>query len=401
MKIYVVTPIYPADTNSTAFTPLVHYFTREWVKQGNEVTVFHLCADYPSLFYLFARKFNRVLDAKLGIVPTLAPRSYAEVNESVNVVHVPLPKFKPHGRFSKKALKKAIETISKYVDNNRPDCLVGHWSNPTLEVEYLLKQKYGIPTCLVFHERSTTILNYYQADAMEMIDSLDLIGFRSRSLKQNFEAAFGSSKSSFMAYSGVPDNYVTSMDSSIRMYKDVKKYIFVGSLIERKCPAEILYALTNNYPDKDFTMTYVGEGREDQKIKKLATELGVSGSVYLLGRVPREDIVQHLKNSDVFIMMSKREVFGLVYLEAMSVGCIPVASRNEGFDGIIVDGYNGFLCDAGDVNSLSLTLARIKQMSSDRLKEISSNAIQTAISMTDSSVAKDYADHLNLIIKKK
>ena len=42
-------------------------------------------------------------------------------------------------------------------------------------------------------------------------------------------------------------------------------------------------------------------------------------------------------------MISKNEAFGLVYLEAMLAGCI-VASRN-GIDGIIIDGYNGFLCD--------------------------------------------------------
>lgn len=46
--------------------------------------------------------------------------------------------------------------------------------------------------------------------------------------------------------------------------------------------------------------------------------------------------------SDCFIMISKNEAFGLVYLEAMSAGCITIASRGEGFDGVIIHGVNGF-----------------------------------------------------------
>ena len=42
-------------------------------------------------------------------------------------------------------------------------------------------------------------------------------------------------------------------------------------------------------------------------------------------------------------MISQGEAFGLVYLEAMARGCITIASRGEGFDGIIKDGINGFL----------------------------------------------------------
>ena len=46
------------------------------------------------------------------------------------------------------------------------------------------------------------------------------------------------------------------------------------------------------------------------------------------------------------------KTFGLVYLEAMARGCITVASRDEGFDGIIQDGVNGFLCKSGDETEL-------------------------------------------------
>ena len=97
-----------------------------------------------------------------------------------------------------------------------------------------------------------------------------------------------------------------------------------------------------------------------------------------------------MDRSDVFIMISKAETFGLVYLEAMARGCITIASRNEGMDGIIVDGENGFLCDAGDSNELGSIIAKLKRMDSNTLQKISKNAIITAAKMTDNKMAEKY-----------
>ena len=99
-------------------------------------------------------------------------------------------------------------------------------------------------------------------------------------------------------------------------------------------------------------------------------------------------------------MISANETFGLVYLEAMSVGCITIASRNEGFDGIIKDGVNGFLCEAGNVNELQTIIDRIVEMTPEELQRISNNAIQTAQNMTDKIVAKQYIMNLENLINK-
>ena len=52
-----------------------------------------------------------------------------------------------------------------------------------------------------------------------------------------------------------------------------------------------------------------------------------------------------LGQSDVFVLPSVNETFGMVYLEAMSQGCIPIGTSGEGIDGIIENGKNGYLCD--------------------------------------------------------
>ena len=82
------------------------------------------------------------------------------------------------------------------------------------------------------------------------------------------------------------------------------------------------------------------------------------------------------------------------YLEAMAVGCIPVASRGEGFDGIIIDGENGFLCAAGDSQELASIIKKIRNLSDEEKLRIINKAIETAVNMTDSAVARHYLEEI-------
>ena len=132
-----------------------------------------------------------------------------------------------------------------------------------------------------------------------------------------------------------------------------------------------------------------------QKISsEISNNSALQKKVHLLGRIDRASIKEYLKQSDVFIMISKNETFGLVYLEAMAMGCIPIASRDEGFDGIIRDGENGFLCEAGNVEELSMILDKIYHMTPTELQEISCRAIDTATQLTDKKVAKAYIEDI-------
>ena len=62
----------------------------------------------------------------------------------------------------------------------------------------------------------------------------------------------------------------------------------------------------------------IGSGNEEQKIKHYISKHNLTGQVKLLGRVDRKNVQIHINNSQVFIMISKDETFGLVYLEAMA-----------------------------------------------------------------------------------
>ena len=116
--------------------------------------------------------------------------------------------------------------------------------------------------------------------------------------------------------------------------------------------------------------------------------------VIFTGQVPREDIIKYYDEADCFIMISSGEVFGLVYLEAMARGCITIAARNEGMDGIIEHGVNGFLCEAGNAKELTDIIRHINALSAADKQAISEKARKKAAELSDYNVAKTYIDNV-------
>lgn len=106
-------------------------------------------------------------------------------------------------------------------------------------------------------------------------------------------------------------------------------------LIKRKYPSIIITAIAQSFSGENFEPHYIGEGNEKASIERIVQDYNVVDKVHLHGRIQREQVVEILDESDVFVMISKNEAFGLVYLEAMARGCITISSRREGFDGNI------------------------------------------------------------------
>ena len=380
-------------------TPVVHYFTREWVKMGHEVTVFQFVAKYPGPMYWVGKHFQHQLNTRLGmLVPVEKPKEEDYEAEGVVVHKRCLRKFKPHSRYKKDRLSHAVDIISKEIEKSgAPDWFVGHWDNPQLELLDMLKMRFGKPTCLVFHSNDFNIEAKYGEEGRRMLSNLDVIGFRSMIGQRNYEEKYGKPKRSFLASSGVSEAFLTAGNQMRKILNQpVHNFVYVGSLIERKYPAAVLQALAKVYPQGDFSLTYIGDGAERKNIEEIQQQLGCKGDVRFTGRIPREEIIQYLEQADVFVMISKAEIFGLVYLEAMALGLIPVGSRNEGIDGIIRDGENGFLCEAGNVEELVSVLEKIKEMPSERLDLMSRNAKETADEYSDEGVALKYINSLKI-----
>ena len=95
----------------------------------------------------------------------------------------------------------------------------------------------------------------------------------------------------------------------------------------------------------------VGKGPERSALEALSCELGIENSVRFLGQLENEDVLREMARSRFFVMVSHPEGFGIVYLEAMSAGCITIGTQGEGIADVIKSGVNGFLVPPDDYQS--------------------------------------------------
>ena len=392
-KILVLSSIYPAPDFVDESTPVVHYFAREWVKSGYDVRVVNFPANFPKLLMYGASLFKKTISSRYGsAVRTFQVGCKEYTIDGVRVKRIPLLKYRLHGRYSSREIEKAYNSVLSWLEQEHfsPDFISSHWVNPQLEIMERLKSHFHSITCYIAHTPTVELTNIYKKDDIcKLLSSIDLIGFRSEFIKRRFLDSFCYNGSTFLCYSGVPEQYVPNSVVE-RTFEGVHRFVFVGTLIKRKYPAEIIPALVKAFHDDSFEINYVGRGAEEKKIIFNANRFRASDKVHLLGRLSRGEVVSELRKSEVFIMNSRAEAFGLVYLEAMAQGCITIASKNEGFDGIIVDGVNGFLCEAGNIEDLSRAIGKIRSMAPEDLKTISHNAYLTAKKLTDKNVAQHY-----------
>jgi len=95
----------------------------------------------------------------------------------------------------------------------------------------------------------------------------------------------------------------------------------------------------------------IGEGPERSRIEDLVASLDLRPHVRFLGE--RGDFIDLLRQSDVFLLPSQTESFGLAALEAMACGVPVVASDVGGVSEVVVDGETGFLAAPGDIAGMS------------------------------------------------
>ena len=94
----------------------------------------------------------------------------------------------------------------------------------------------------------------------------------------------------------------------------------------------------------------VGDGPEQNKAYELAEKLGISDKIEFLGKQSR--VVKILSASDLFLLPSEKESFGLAALEAMACEVPVVASNVGGLPEVIEHGVSGWLSELGDIDSM-------------------------------------------------
>ncbi len=127
----------------------------------------------------------------------------------------------------------------------------------------------------------------------------------------------------------------------------------------------------------DAILELVGDGPDAAKIKTLAKDYDITGSVKYHGY--QEDVYQFFARADVLLMPSRWEGFGVSAAEAGVSGVPVVAARVGGLQEVVIDGQTGFTCDSEDVDQMTDRVIRLledsdlRQRMSDAAKTSSSN----------------------------
>ena len=164
--------------------------------------------------------------------------------------------------------------------------------------------------------------------------------------------------------------------------------VTVGRLVKRKRVDQLLEALSSPGCE-GIDLLVIGEGPESGSLRDRARELGMEMRVRFLGRVSEERKWQLLAVSDVYASATQHEGFGLVYLEAMTVGLPVVTFDHGGQVDFIEEGVNGYLVSLGDIEKLSGALSRVRS-DPESAARIRANNLRAAPEHHIENCAKNY-----------
>lgn len=111
----------------------------------------------------------------------------------------------------------------------------------------------------------------------------------------------------------------------------------------------------------------VGAGNDSSRIQAYAVKKGCDSNFTIWGQLNDIDLQAAYKSASIFVMPSKKEGFGIVFLEAMKHGLPCIGGNHGGTPEVITDGVDGFLIQWGDVNSLVNRLAMLWRRNDVRL----------------------------------
>lgn len=162
-------------------------------------------------------------------------------------------------------------------------------------------------------------------------------------------------------YGLTPPSFTKKSRAQLGIPEDEFVLISIGRLIKRKALDSLLRAMTK-LPDDKFRLLIIGEGPEEAALRELANRLDLASQIDFLGAIWGERKFQYLAASDIFVLPSVHEGFGLVFLEAMYCGLPVIASATGGQTDFLKDGKTGFLVPVRDEDILA---DRILQLAAD------------------------------------
>ena len=319
---------------------------------------------------------------------------FLEMNIHFHEVHVeeyPLFHYQPYELALSSKMAYVIKTY-------HIDILHVHYAIPHAYAGYMAKQmlkREGIevPMVTTLHGTDITLVGNhptYKEAVTFSINESDIVTSVSESLKQdtlrlfridkdikvipNFTNIKKSKETSpcKRTVMAKPEELIVTHISNFRKVKRIDDVVRIFYGIQQKLPAKLIM---------------VGDGPEREIADQLCKDLGIKSKVLFLGNT--SDIDRILCFTDLFLLPSASESFGLSALEAMAAGVPVVSSNTGGLPEVNEEGISGYLCPIGDVKAMAEKAIYILE-DKTRLAQFKQNARKVAERFDEDKIVPMY-----------
>jgi N-acetyl-alpha-D-glucosaminyl L-malate synthase BshA len=298
-------------------------------------------------------------------ISSALPTRLTELNErvrfhEVEMMSYPLFEHQPYTL----ALATKMATVA---DSENLDLLHVHYAIPhsisAILARESIKSHRRLPVITTLHGTDITLVGADRSYlpitkyALEQSDGVTAI---SNYLKQATIEHFQFDRIQVIPNFVCPSEYKPKIDCDLRQSlapDDVPIMVHVSNFRPVKRPVDCVEILARVLKQTDARLVMVGDGSERTNAIYRAKCLDVYDKCVFVGKQPR--IVDYLCASDVLLLPSEQESFGLAALEAMACEVPVVASRVGGLPEVVDDGETGFLSAVGDVDKMAADAVRL------------------------------------------
>ncbi|MCM3114609.1 N-acetyl-alpha-D-glucosaminyl L-malate synthase BshA [Neobacillus sp. MER 74] len=251
--------------------------------------------------------------------------------------------------------------MAEVANREKLDLLHVHYAIPHAVCAILAKQMshrdFKIVTTL--HGTDITVLGYDPSltDAIKFgIEKSDVVTAVSNSLVNQTYDLINPDKTIETVYNFIDDRVYKKTDalglkSDFEIRENEKVIIHVSNFRPVKRVKDVVKSFSKIASAMPAKLLLVGDGPEMTIVCKLVRELGLEDQVIFLGK--QESLEELYSISDLMLLLSEKESFGLVALEAMACGVPCIGTNVGGVPEVINHGVNGFICEVGDIEDIS------------------------------------------------
>lgn len=251
--------------------------------------------------------------------------------------------------------------IAAVVNREKLDILHVHYAIPHAVCAILAKLMCSrdIKIVTTLHGTDITVLGYDPSltEAIKFgIEKSDVVTAVSNALIEQTYALINPDKQIETVYNCIDERVYRKQDSEhlreeFEIKKDEKVIIHVSNFRAVKRVQDVVKTFAKVSSVMPAKLLLVGDGPEMTRVCNLVRELGVEDQVMFLGK--QENLEELYNISDLMLLLSEKESFGLVALEAMACGVPCIGTNIGGIPEVIEDGATGFICELGDIEEIS------------------------------------------------